>query len=143
MKAKFPLPMDVAALIPHRPPLRLIDRLLEAGDQYGVVESIVHPENVLLDQDGVLDPVAMIELMAQSYAALKGYEDLMNDRPSKRGFLVGIRDFNVTGRALEGDRLRVRVETIGSTGGFALAAGDVRHGKVTVAEGTIKVWVQE
>jgi predicted hotdog family 3-hydroxylacyl-ACP dehydratase len=85
----------------------------------------------------------MIELMAQAYAALKGYQDLANDRAPRRGFLVGLRDFHVMGRALEGDRLRIKVETIGSTGGFAMAAGEVRHEGVMVAEGTIKVWIPE
>ena len=143
MKADLQLPMDVSVLIPHQPPLRLVDRLLEAVDQYGVVESVVHPGSVLLDQDGVLDPVAMIELMAQAYAALKGYNDLTNAIQPKKGFLVGIRDFNVRGRAREGDRLHIRVETIGSTGMFSLAAGEVRQGKNVVAEGTIKVWISE
>jgi predicted hotdog family 3-hydroxylacyl-ACP dehydratase len=143
MKADLQLPMDVAVLIPHRAPLRLVDRLLEAVDQYGVVESVVHPGSVLLDHDGVLDPVAMIELMAQAYAALKGYKDLTSDLPPKRGFLVGIRNFNVTGRVLVEDRLQIRVETIGSMGGFAVAAGEVWQGKNVVAEGTIKVWVSE
>jgi predicted hotdog family 3-hydroxylacyl-ACP dehydratase len=143
MKTDFALPMHVGTLIPHEPPLRLIDRLLEVKDRYGIAEAVVRPENVLIDEDGGLDPVAMIELMAQSYAALKGYEDLINGRPKQKGFLVGIAEFRLTGRAIRGQRLRIKVERVGSTGGFSLAEGEVRHRDQVVAVGTIKIWIPE
>jgi predicted hotdog family 3-hydroxylacyl-ACP dehydratase len=143
MTTDLTLPMPVEALIPHEPPLRLIDRLLEVKDGYAITETFVRPENVLIDEDRSLDPVAMIELMAQSYAALKGYDDLINGRPKKKGFLVGIAEFRMIGRAIGGQRLRIRVERTGSTGGFALADGEVRHRGKMVAAGTIKIWVPE
>ena len=143
MTTDYPLPMHVKGLIPHEPPLRLIDRLLAANDQRGIAEAVIRPESPLLNEDGGLDPAAMIELIAQAYAAMKGYEELISGRSSQKGFLVGIADFQLAGRAREGQRLRITVETVGSMGGFALAEGEVYQGDEQIAAGTIKVWIPE
>jgi predicted hotdog family 3-hydroxylacyl-ACP dehydratase len=142
-KVDHSLPMDVNTLIPHERPMRLIDRLLKAEEQSGIAEAIVQPESPLLDEDGCLEPVVMIELIAQTYAAMKGYQDLSSGRSSRKGFLVGISDFHVVGRTRAGQRLRIKVETVGSTGGFALAEGEVYQEGERVAAGAIKVWVPE
>ena len=140
MKIDLSLPMPVEMLIPHRPPLRLITRLLEFKNQSGVVESVVSADNILLNDD-TLDPLAMIEMMAQSYAAVKGYNDLLLGEQVKKGFLVDLKKFIVRNLCREEDRLIIRVETVASIGGFAVANGEViREGKI-VASGTVKFWV--
>jgi predicted hotdog family 3-hydroxylacyl-ACP dehydratase len=143
MKTELSLPMAVEMLIPHRPPLRLVDRLLDYKDHSGVLSSIVLSDNVLLCDDGSMDPLAMLELIAQAYAAVKGYEDLLHEKPMKKGFLVGIRKIHFKGRAFVGDRLRITVSTVGAIEGFAVVEGEVlREGKV-IASGTIKLWITE
>jgi len=137
------LPIQAEMLIPHGSPLRLVDRLLEVENRSGVAEASVRADGVLLGEDGSLDPVAMIELMAQSYAAVKGYDDLCKGRAVGRGFLVGIRHFSVMGRAFVGDLLRIRVKTIGMIEGFFVAEGEVLREGQTMATGTLKLWVPQ
>lgn len=85
------LPMEAEKLVPHRLPMRLIDRLMEADGKNGMVEACVSADSPLVSLDGELEEVALIELMAQSYAAIKGYSDLACGKPIKQGFLVGVK----------------------------------------------------
>jgi len=135
--------MSVKRLIPHRPPLLLVDRLLEFKDQSGLIEATVMSDNILLCDDGGIDQIAMAELIAQSYAAVKGYDDLLHDKPVKKGFLVGIRKIHFNYRAFVGDRLLINVSTIASIGGFTVVEGKVMHDDDVIASGTIKLWLPE
>ena len=64
--------MPVETLIPHRKPMCLLDRLIEIKDQGGTVEASVPHEHALIAGDGRLDSLAVAEMIAQSYAAVKG-----------------------------------------------------------------------
>jgi 3-hydroxymyristoyl/3-hydroxydecanoyl-(acyl carrier protein) dehydratase len=141
-KTDLSLPIPAEMLIPHQAPLRMVDRLIQfdRDGQTGVVESVVLSDNVLVGDNGFLDPVAMVELIAQSYAVLLGYEYLLRGRRMQQGYLVGIRHIQFCGRAFKGDRLRIAVKTLKAMEEFAVARGEVVCKGQTIGFGTIKTW---
>jgi predicted hotdog family 3-hydroxylacyl-ACP dehydratase len=143
MTAAFPLPMAAERLIPHRAPMRLVDRLISFADGDGTTEATLPGKSVVAGEDGAIDPVALVELIAQSYAAVKGYDDLVRGKPVSEGFLVGIRKLRVTGKAFADDRLLTTVKTVGTFEGFAVVEGTVTRGDEPLASGTLKLWITE
>jgi len=141
MKPEYALPIAASLLIPHRTPMRLVDTLLSVHEDCGVTESVFPRTSMMADEKGRLDEVAFLEMIAQSYAALKGYTDLVKGKPAGEGFLVGVRHLEVTGRAYAGDRLLTSIRTVTSFGGFAVAEGSVTRGDETIASGIIKLWL--
>lgn len=141
MKKDLTLPMPAETLIPHRPPMRLVDTLVSRGDATGVIEANPGAGCILVGADGVLDEAALVELMAQGYAVIKGYDDLSRGKEVSEGYLVGVRKFRVAGRARAGERLLVRIKTVGSFEGFAVADGEIERAGETIASGTIKLWI--
>ena len=141
MKIDLTLPMPAETFIPHRPPMRLVESLVSYGDAAGVVEALPAPGSILVNADGTLDEVALVELLAQGYAVIKGYDDMLQGKEISRGFLVGIRKLRVTGAVRAGERLLVRINTVGSFEGFAVAEGEVERAGEVVASGTIKLWI--
>jgi 3-hydroxyacyl-[acyl-carrier-protein] dehydratase len=137
----LPLPVPVEMLLPHRKPMCLVDRLVEFTDASGVVEALVGPESPLIGEDRSLDRIALIELMAQSYAAVRGYSDLLHDKEVKKGFLVAAKAIRINSVASVGDVLRISVTTTGEFGDFTLADGVVTKGGEVLASGNITVWV--
>ena len=139
------LPISADEIIPHRPPMQLVDRLLECDTETGsgTVETVVSRDGfILTDQGGVAPPV-FFEMIAQAYAAVKGYENLIHGRPVRGGYLVGIREGRVTGAAFPGDCLVVHVETEKSLGDFSVARGTVTRTGLDIACAVIKVWSPE
>ena len=137
------LPMPADRIIPHRPPMRLVDTLLSCGDDSGETEACLPAHSLLANGDGGIGEAALIELVAQSYAAVKGYNDLARGKPPGKGFLVGMRDFRITGKARAGDRLRISIKTAGVFENFAVVEGAVVRGGETLASGTLKLWLAE
>jgi 3-hydroxyacyl-[acyl-carrier-protein] dehydratase len=141
MKIDLTLPMPAEAFIPHRSPMRLIDTLVSYENGAGVIETTPAADSLLVDADGVLDGAALVEILAQGYAAIKGYEDLLQGNEISEGYLVGVRKLQLTGRARAGERLLVRIRTVGSFERFAIAEGEIERAGETLASGTIKLWV--
>ena len=142
METEPTLPLPVEALIPHRKPLCMIDRLIDVKDQGGTAEAEVTSDNVMVDEAGQLDPFATAEMIAQTYAAVKGYEVRLSGKPVKQGFLVGIRKIQFLKLVFVGDVLRINVDTVGAISGFAVVKGQVTRNQEVIAEGEIKLWIQ-
>jgi predicted hotdog family 3-hydroxylacyl-ACP dehydratase len=130
-------------LVPHRPPLCQVGRLLEFSGQTGIVESVIGPDNIFLKGDGTLPSLTLVELIAQASAAVKGYDDLSQGKEIKKGFLVDIREIRFMGDCFKGDILQVRVEIIRTISGFSVIHGVVERNGDILAEGTLKLWVPE
>ena len=137
------LPLPVEKLIPHQKPMCLVDRLVEFKDQGGTVEARVLPGQILVDDDGRLETLAVAEMIAQAYAAVKGYGDRIAGRPVGQGFWVGIRTIQFHQAVFAGDDLRIHVNTVGNIAGFAVVEGVVTRKSDIIAEGQIKLWVKQ
>ena len=101
------LPCDARQFLPHRPPMTMVDRLLEVGE-WSVVETAIAPDNRFL-RDGVFDAEAIPEIVAQTCAAVTGFEQ--DDRHIK-GMLTGGRNILIHEDIRSGDRIHIRVREI-------------------------------
>jgi len=137
------LPMPADRLVPHRPPLCLIDRLLEFNGQTGVVESVIGSGNIFLNEDGSIPSLTLVELIAQASAAVKGYEDMTQGKAIKRGFLVNIREIRFMGQCFKGDKLYIKIEITKTISGFLIVNGEVERSGDIIAIGTLKLWIPE
>ncbi len=141
IKYDLSLPCEAELLVPHRRPIRMIDRLVEFNGTSGVVEALVSSGNLLVGEDGALDSIAFVEIMAQAYAAIKGYHDLSNSIPVKKGFLVAVKHLEINGEAYLGDLLKIRASTSSELGGFAIAEGTVMREEEVLASASLTLWV--
>ena len=139
----FPgLPAAAEGLIPHHPPMRMVDVLESFDGSGGTVTARLPADSLLASGDGSIDEAAFAELIAQGYAAVKGYDDRVNGRAPGRGYLVGIRRLRIHGRARAGEALRIDVATVGSFTEFAVVEGTVSRNGELLAEGALKLWIE-
>lgn len=137
------LPLPAEGLVPHRPPVLLVDEIVEVAGGETIVEARLKAESPLAEQGGRIDGLAALEVMAQAYAAVKGYRDSLQGKAPGKGFLVGVRSFRITESLHVGDTLHVAVKTVADIAGFAVAEAEVtRHGN-RIATATLKMWVPE
>ena len=136
------LPIAAERVIPHRPPMQLVDRLTacdpDAGS--GTVETRVPEDGLFTAPGDRLDPTALFEMIAQAYAAVKGYGNLVRGRPVRGGYLVGIRAGRVRESAAAGDRLEIGVVTERTLGDFSVARGTAARAGREIASAVIKAW---
>lgn len=134
------LPLVVGSLIPHGPGIRFVHRLLRLGELEAELDALVPSAGPFLDEQGRLDACAFPEMLAQGIAASHGFRLSTEDRRRHRGFLLGIKDFTVSGEARAGETLQVKLRQLVRIENFGVVGGTVaRHGQ-ELARGEIKVW---
>lgn len=136
------LPQPADGLVPHRPPLQLVHRLLEASGGIGCVEARVEAGSPFVDGRGRLVEPALLELMAQACAAVRGWEERRRGAAPRQGFLVGASGVRILGSAQVGDRLLVRVRQVSAFEDFVAVEGEVWHGERQLAAGHLNLWLE-
>ena len=134
------LPADTEPYMPHRSPLRLVQSLLRVEDDYGEAQTILNAGNVGVGPDGRVEATALLEIIAQTYAAAQGYRDRDSGKPAGLGYLVGVSSFRIEHRPLAGQQLLIRIKSSCSFEDFYLVDGQVFCEGQVVAGGTLKVW---
>lgn len=104
---------DLGRLVPHHPPMRLLDGLDHADDEGAQAHLRVDPQAWYADPDGALPGWFGIELMAQTIAAYSGYQKHATGHPPKLGYLLGTRAYRCSVAAFPAHaRLDVAVKTL-------------------------------
>ena len=106
--ALAPCPWPIADLLPHAPPMILLDQVLGVDAQAVAAVVTIRSDHPFIAAEGV--PVQVgIELMAQVCGAYAGANALAAGDPVKLGFLLGTRRYQAYDDWLRlGDRLEVR-----------------------------------
>jgi len=136
------LPLDAEMLIPQRKPMRLIDRLNSSDGKSGIASARIPADcPFVIDNKGTIERLALLELIAQTYAASKGYEDLAGGIDVSEGYLVGISNAVYYSDAYARQNLLIKVESEDSFDQFHLAAGEVWHDDTLLIKATLKIWI--
>ena len=80
-------------LVPHQPPMRLIDAVLEAGSEHCTALARVDPQAWYADPDGAMPAWFGLELMAQAIAAYGGLHKRAQGGEPRTGYLLGTRAY--------------------------------------------------
>ena len=108
MKMTF-FDFNVASLVPHSPPMLLLDRIISADHESMQSEVTIQPDT-LFCRSSVVGAWVGIEYMAQTVAAHAGYLDKLRQQPIKPGFLLGTRQYKCkTDKFTVGMTLRITV----------------------------------
>jgi predicted hotdog family 3-hydroxylacyl-ACP dehydratase len=135
-------PLDAASLLPHAGSMRCLDRLLSSDETAAVAEAVLPPDHCLL-HDGAVRPEGFVELAAQTAGAMQGYDRLRQGLAPAPGFLVGVQNFEVSGRILAGDTVRIKVRLEAELGSLSIVAASLFVEDGLVAHGNLKVYVPE
>jgi len=101
----------------HRPPMVLLDRIIEAAESRIVCEVALQVDSPFCDGGAVPGWVG-IEYMAQAIGVLAGWRSLAKQLPVKIGFLVGTRNYQIhVPQFRVGDVLRITAEEEASVDG--------------------------
>jgi len=136
------LPLDAEMLIPHRKPMRLIDRLNASDGKSGSASASFSADcPFVIDHKGTIERLALIELIAQTYAASKGYEDLVDGIDFSQGYLVGISNAVYYSDAYAKQDLLIKVGSEEAFDKFHLATGEVWHDETLLMKAILKIWI--
>lgn len=143
MNASLTLPMAAADLVPHWPPMLLVERLVVSEGDDGTAETCFQEDSLFVGEEGHVEPVALLEAMAQTYAAKKGFDDLAKGAIVSEGYLVGVSQFELLSPVSPETQLRIDVRTTADLEAFFIAEGEIIFEGELVARATMKFWLPE
>lgn len=91
---KIELPHCATDFILHRPPMVLIDDLIDFGENFAVAKLTIRPDLMFCEPEG-LPTWASIEIMAQTVSLFAGVQGYLRGEPPKIGYLLGTRKLNL------------------------------------------------
>lgn len=134
-------PEGFRELIPHRPPMVLIDAVNEYGPTRIVARRTVREGDPFVDAHG-LDSSALLEVIAQTIAAGDAMYAQANGGKVLRGYLTGLTGVKLHGRAAIGDSIEVTGDCLKRMDGMGLFDATAKVGDRVLAEGRFKLFVE-
>lgn len=133
--------IPVLDLLPHRPPILLIDTLAEAAGDACLARIEVNPGAWYAGPDGAMPAWFGLELMAQTAAAFGGYRKRSANKPPTGGYLLGTRRYACTVPRFPGNATLEVVATVDYEDVFGQSAFAcaIRLQGTIVATATVKV----
>lgn len=143
-KTVTPAPVD--GLLPHRGPLRLVDTLMDYGNDHLKVSLAVRDHAPFGDGLGGVPGYVGLEYMAQAISVFSGLELHARGAAPRIGLLVGTRQYRATvPRFMHGEILEVSVRRLmGSDGEVWVFHGHITgRGGQLLAEAQVKAYRPE
>lgn len=120
----------------------LIDELTAATPDGGQCTTTLKT-TCIAGAHGEADMLIGVELLAQAFAAVKGWEAFQKGKKLPHGFLVGVRKYEATAPFPLGEPINITVKQNGEFEGFAIVEGTIEHNGNQLAIGKIKLWSPE
>jgi predicted hotdog family 3-hydroxylacyl-ACP dehydratase len=135
-----PCPYPLAAILPHQPPMVLLDRVTGYDDDSLIAEVTITDGSLFITPEGVPGHVG-IEYMAQACGAFAGVHALDSATPVRIGLLLGTRDYRVMVPYFRrGDRLSIAVAMVFRDESIAAFACTITVAGKLAAEAQLKVY---
>ncbi len=129
---------DILTLLPQRPPMVMVDRLLHCDPVLTETELTIRPDNIMVE-DGHLAEIGLLENVAQTCAARMGYINLSSGKEVRVGVIGALRDMEIHARPKVGSTITTRIEVSDEVFGMTLAKAESRCGDTILVSGTIKI----
>jgi predicted hotdog family 3-hydroxylacyl-ACP dehydratase len=134
---------EIAELIVHRPPMLLLDRLVDTTETSVTCEVTLRTDSTFVRQ-GRARAIVSLEYMAQCVGVFAGYQRFSRSEKPKIGYLVGARDVVLEVDTLEaGDRLLVRAEHLWVCDRAASFKCSVKRETATIATAMLSVYMPD
>jgi len=135
-----PCPYPIASLLPHRPPMLLLDEVIGYDDHSLIAALTITGASLFVTPQGVPSHIG-IEYMAQACGAFAGAHALDSGGPVKNGLLLGTRDYHATVPWFRcGDHLRIAVELTFRDDPLAAFTCSITLSDQRVAEARLRVY---
>ena len=131
----------IVELVPHRPPMLLLDRVLSYDGECVVCETVLEHHSPFAAQ-GEVPALVGIEYMAQAIAAGAGLSAIENGNAAGRtGFLLGCRNLMIAVDSFQvGDRLTIEARRTWGENQIGSFACKVQRGAEVLVEGALTVY---
>lgn len=133
---------DLINYIPQRPPMVMIDKLIEVLPKQAISAFTILEENVFCEQ-GFLQAPGLTENIAQTAAAHLGYSFAREDKKTPLGFIASIKDLEIVALPAIGNEITTTITIEHELMNFTLIQGVSLLGDKVLAKCQMKIFRPE
>ena len=133
-----PSEFPILELIPQRPPMQMIDRLVHADEHSAKGLLVIQPSNLFVEKN-VMSESALIEFIAQTAAAYTGFKNKMNNSVVTEGYIGAVKNLIVYERPQVHAEIHSEITVVNEIVGFTIIIGKVFHGEHIIAECEMRI----
>lgn len=133
---------DILQYIPQRPPIVMVSELISATATEGFTRLCIKETNIFCDNGRLQEP-GLIENIAQSAAAMSGYNAVMNNESVKKGFIGSVNDLKIHALPAVGDCIDTHISIENLVMNVQIIKGTVKLNDDIIAECNMKIFLEE
>jgi 3-hydroxymyristoyl/3-hydroxydecanoyl-(acyl carrier protein) dehydratase len=115
---------DILSLIPQRPPFVMVDKVLFSENGKTVTSFLIKKENIF-SENGVFREPGLIENMAQSVAAGRGYEQQKENKSPQIGYIGSIKSLKIHSFPKVNTEIKTEINIIHQVLNFTSISGKI------------------
>ena len=132
--------LDIGELIPQKAPFKMVDKLTDVEEHSATSSFKILKDNLFLN-DGYFQESGLIENIAQTAAAMSGYNTKLSGKAAEIGFLGAVKNLLVYKLPEVDSCLTTEVTLEHQVMNVNLIKGLIRQGDTLVAECEMKVFL--
>ncbi|MBR1504558.1 MAG: beta-hydroxyacyl-ACP dehydratase [Prevotella sp.] len=133
--------IEIGRLIPQRNPMMMVDEFEATAENVAQTALLVRVDNLFMLPDGTLTETGLIEHIAQSAAALAGYQTLSEGQP-RIGLIGEVKHFECHRRPMAGEVVHTVIEFGFSFGNVTVVQGHCHIADEEIASAKLKIFMQ-
>lgn len=139
------LPTPAAPWLPHREPILMVDEIVSIEERKGEVRMRVPDAgSLIVDENGEMEAAACIEIAAQAFACIHGFNQGNTRDKDKdgdhKGYLLGAKGFEINEPIRAGELLDVKVRKVGRFGNFGIVEGIIERRGKEITRGELNMY---
>ena len=132
--------LDIMEYIPQRPPIVMIDRIIEISESKVVCNFMIKNDNIFVNGCKLLEP-GIIENMAQTIAASAGYMAKKKNEKVKLGYIAAIKNLNIHELPIIGDVLCTSIQIVNEIFSVTIVQAEVVAGSKIIADCEMRIYI--
>lgn len=132
---------DIFDLIPQRPPMVMIDQLTHSDEKFAKGRLFIKESN-LFCHNGYFQEAGLIEFIAQTAAAYKGYLQLSENKALEPGFIGGIKNLVIYSIPVIHTEVQSEIIVENELLGYTIITGKIFQNDSVLAECEMRILIE-
>ena len=134
--------IPIIELIPQRAPMVMVGQLVEVGEMFAVTRFIIESGNIFLE-GGQFTESGMVENIAQTAAAMVGYQCRVENKPVPVGYIAALKNLLVKERPAVGSTITTRVTVTNTVFDVTIVQGVVEQDDTQLCNCELRILVKQ
>ena len=133
---------EILELIPQKPPMVMIDRVLYAGKAKTITGLLIKEDNIFV-MDGQFREAGLIETIAQTAAAGVGFQYKTTGEKPPVGYIGSVNKLKIHEMPAVNTLINTKITVDYEVFDFSIISGRVYSGDITFAECEMKIFLKK